>query len=194
MSNSWRKAMAYLGLVDELDDEYEAAARTTPRAAPDPEPTVRIAAGSAQQPGPVVDVREPATQAAPDAPAAPQPAPAPVADDGPDNVRPLRPAGRRRSRADTASHVAVMTIEEFDQVQPVGVRLRAREPVVLDLTAADKTTARRVLDFVSGAVFLADAELQPIGNRAFLVLPSGIEVSSTERRRLTNLGYPGMTG
>lgn len=211
--SGWRKAMAYLGLVDEVDEADDPSRRTPAVAARPREATVRL---RDDEPVPGADEvdsgRRSVTASAahrgePAARPATPPTTARPADDhtavldladreepGHDNVRPLRPVGRskpapRRSRPETASHVAVVAVDQFDAVEAVAVRLREREPVVLDLSSADKSTARRVLDFVSGAVFAVDASLQPLGNRAFLVVPRGIEVSSNERRRLTNLGY-----
>lgn len=198
--SSWRKAMAYLGLVDELDEEYESASRRNARATSAPQPTVRLAADEPVPGQAEIDLREAAPRAVA---AAATPAQTGAVGSGtaqaggmqeaapePDNVRPLRPVGRRRPRGpETASHVPVVAVDQFDAVEAVAIRLRDREPVVMDVSSADKTTARRVVDFVSGAVFVSGARLQPLGNRAFLVLPDGVDVSSNERRRLGNLGY-----
>jgi cell division inhibitor SepF len=86
-------------------------------------------------------------------------------------------------------HVEIVTITAFDEVEQVGQRVRAGEPVLFDLRAADATTARRVVDFAAGIVFGLHGRLDRVARRAFLVRPRGVELPAEERGRLADLGY-----
>lgn len=88
-----------------------------------------------------------------------------------------------------AVRVEIVTITAFDEVEQVGRRVRAGEPVLFDLRDADATTARRVVDVASGIVYGLHGRLERVGPRAFLVRPRGVEVPEEERRRLDELGY-----
>jgi cell division inhibitor SepF len=140
--------------------------------------------------------------AAPEAPrgigreAAPEPEPSP-----PVRRDPERSSGPRVTRSASSDvhvlpvtrgvpvHVQIVTITAFDEVEQVGQRVRAGEPVLFDLRDADATTARRVVDFASGIVFGLHGGLDRVGRRAFLVRPRGVELPAEERGRLADLGY-----
>jgi cell division inhibitor SepF len=86
-------------------------------------------------------------------------------------------------------HVEIVNVATFDEVEQVGRRARAGEPVLFDLRDADTTTARRVVDFVSGTVYALRGRLERVGARAFLVRPRGVELPEQERERLAEQGY-----
>jgi cell division inhibitor SepF len=108
-----------------------------------------------------------------------RPAPAPEDGDGP---------GAAAARA------AVVEVVAFEDVESVGARFRTGQPVVFDASAADATTARRVVDFVSGMTYVARGSLEKVGGRAFLLTPDGVHLPDDERRRLVGLGYRLTTG
>jgi cell division inhibitor SepF len=108
-----------------------------------------------------------------------------------DNVRPLR-TGDVHVRAVAPTplvRAAVVDVEVFDDVEAVAARFRTGQPVVFDVEGTDATTARRVVDFVSGAAYALRGRMTKVAGRAFLLLPDGIELSAEERHRLTDLGY-----
>lgn len=110
------------------------------------------------------------------------------------NVRPLRvpEPGAAHVRAvarPTSTNVAVLQLQEFDDVEEVGARYRSGQPVVFDVAALETPVARRVLDFVSGMTYALRGQLMSAGTRAFLLLPEGVDIAPEERARLTELGY-----
>lgn len=106
-------------------------------------------------------------------------------------VRPLRPhdAHVRPVGSAPVAPVAVVEIAEFDDVEAVAARFRSGQPVVFDLVEADRSDARRVVDFVSGLTYALDGSLTKVGTRAFLLVPEGLELADDERSRLGTLGY-----
>ena len=117
---------------------------------------------------------------------------APVDDGGRGDVtvRPLRPApAPADAGAGNGARVAVVEIADFEDAESVGARYRTGQPVVFDASAADASTARRVVDFVSGMTYVSRGSLEKVGSRAFLLVPDGVQVAEDERRRLAGLGY-----
>lgn len=172
-SGVWRKTLVYLGLVEEPEEHDEL-----------PEQLDRYDRYPEQQP--LHREPEPAGR--------PAPAPAPVSvprDSG--NVRPLRApepgSPHVRATQQGAARVAVLHIDSFEDVERIGERYRAGQPVLFDLAQVDKATSRRVLDFVSGITYALRGRLTKAGGRAFLLVPDGIEVPSDERHRLGEMGY-----
>jgi cell division inhibitor SepF len=105
-------------------------------------------------------------------------------------VRQLRPTpGAEASAAPASARAAVVEIGDFEDVESVGARYRTGQPVVFDASAADPSTARRVVDFVSGMTYVSRGSLSKVGSRAFLLIPDGVQLPDDERRRLAGLGY-----
>lgn len=109
------------------------------------------------------------------------------------NVRPLRLADRQDEggsvvRLDVA-RTTVVEVASFEDCEQVGRAYREGLPVLFDLAAVDRTTARRVIDFVSGMTYARHGKLVKVASRAFLLTPEGVQVTSDERLRLEARGY-----
>ena len=130
---------------------------------------------------------EPSAAAAPAPPAAPAESAA---------VRPLptttRPAGTRTSGA-VRTIAAVARVVElapagFNDAQQVGDRFKAGSAVAMDLGGVDRELARRLIDFCSGLCYALGGKMERLGGQAYLIIPSGVEVSAEDRRRLAGGG------
>lgn len=186
MSGVWTRTLVYLG----LRDEPEVVAGDLPeRFVPEDDPHAEHA------------------PARPARPAAAEAGGAPANDRGPSDTASVTPTERdnvlslrtgdvhvRPASEAPASRAAVIDLTEFDEVESVGSRFRTGQAVVFDLSDADKVTARRVVDFVSGLIYASRGEMTKVGGRAFLVVPSGVTLPASERRRLSDLGYRLPTG
>ncbi len=117
------------------------------------------------------------------------PRPTPEREDA--EVRPLhlRDAHVRPVASAPVAPVAVVEVAAFDDVEAVAARFRSGQPVLFDLAEADRSDARRVVDFVSGLTYALDGSLTKVGTRAFLLVPDGLELADDERGRLSTLGY-----
>ncbi len=76
--------------------------------------------------------------------------------------------------------VVVMQPESFEEARDITNHLKARKPVVVNLECIDKNVARRVVDFLSGAVYAVDGDIQKISNGIFLIAPQNIGIQSDE--------------
>ncbi len=173
MSGTWRKTMAYLGLVEMEPEPYEYAANQSSTVTPTIAP-------------PSIDLtdEEPAVTVV--APPAPDPHGA--------TVRPLRvvDAATRiggRVRGATTVNVRVVEIAVFDQAADVGALLRDGTPVLVDLRGTDTGIARKCIDFLAGAVVVSGAKMSGAGQRSYLVTPVGVEIRDEEITRLRGLGF-----
>ncbi|MEX0705792.1 MAG: cell division protein SepF [Nitriliruptoraceae bacterium] len=109
------------------------------------------------------------------------------------NVRPLHTgeaqAVRRGGSPTAPLRTPVIEILVFDDVEQVGARYRTGQPVLFDVTRADRETGRRVVDFVAGLTYISRGHLSKVGDPAFLLIPEGMQLPEAERRRLGELGY-----
>lgn len=176
MASLWRRAMIYLGLVDDEEyeyyDEYEygyeeaPSARPQPQAPPD-DPT-RVAEGSSA----VRTVRsgEP-----------------PSADEGVGLPAPQRPSVvRTMNQASTKVHV--VEPGSFNDAQEVGDRLKVTQPVILNLQGLDRDLQRRLIDFSSGLTYALGGSMSRVHDEVFLLTPANVEVSAEEKKRLQARG------
>lgn len=213
MASMWRRAMVYLGLQDdeELDygGEYESYGdygEPAPEPAPgrpgrDADPrearaardsgTVRTRApdtggayGVEYGAGYGADYGATDPVAAAPAPAPPRPAPR----DEPSGVSAPRPSVVRTIGPTTAARVHVVEPQGFNDAQEVGDRLKANQPVILNLQGLPRELQRRLIDFSSGLAYAVAGNMQRVANQVFLLTPSNVEVSQEEKDRLQARG------
>lgn len=72
----------------------------------------------------------------------------------------------------------------FNDVQALANKFRLGIPVILNLQNTDEITARRVLDFVSGMVYVLKGGITKIGSRIYFITPRNIEITPEDQRRL----------
>jgi cell division inhibitor SepF len=154
MAAMWRRAMVYLGLVDEPEDDDVG---TAPRA-------------SDSGPGPGPNVR-PMSR-----------------DDGAPAAAPRPTVVRTMPSASTAARVNVVEPRGFNDAQEVGDRLKANQPVILNLQGLDRDLQRRLIDFSSGLAYALGGSMSRVADQVFLLTPSNVEVSQEEKERLQARG------
>ena len=96
-------------------------------------------------------------------------------------VRPIQPVQNAK--------VHVMEPSSFGDAQEIGDRLKASQPVIVNLSNADRELSRRMVDFCSGATYVLGGSMDKVASQVFLLTPSNVEVSAEERRRLQERGY-----
>lgn len=67
--------------------------------------------------------------------------------------------------------------ESFEEVQAIVDHLKNRRVVIINLEETDKGVARRIADFVGGAIYALDGSMQRINGSIFLFTPANIEVA-----------------
>ena len=70
----------------------------------------------------------------------------------------------------------------FEQSEEICNYLKERKSVIVNLDYVNKDIARRIVDFVSGAVHAVDGHIQKISNSIFLIAPTNYEISNEMAR------------
>ena len=91
-------------------------------------------------------------------------------------VRPLPALNNTRPR--------VVTPVEFNDAQEVGDWFKKGRPVVLNLQGLERDLARRLLDFTSGVAYGLSGRVEKVASHVYLLSPSDVEISDSDRRRL----------
>lgn len=119
----------------------------------------------------------------------PRPEPSNVRRIAPTRPEPAEPAARSLVQPVPSSKVHLTDPTTFNDVEEVGDRFRNGIPVIMNLAGASEPTAKRLLDFASGLIYGLDGRIERVGDRVFLLTPLGTDVSTEERRRLTERGF-----
>lgn len=95
-------------------------------------------------------------------------------------VRPIQPTQTRK--------VHIVAPSNFNDAQEVGDRLKASQPVILNLQGVDRDLSRRLIDFASGVTYALGGGMERVAESVFLLAPSNVELSAEEKRRLQERG------
>jgi cell division inhibitor SepF len=177
MASMWRRAMVYLGLQDDPEgyeydyDGYEAYEDDDP---PTHARRVEPAGDGAVATEPRVVEPAPTVRALPREPAR-------GSDDPPRT-------GSIRAIATTSARVHIVEPQGFNDAQEVGDRLKASQPVILNLQGLGRDLQRRLIDFSSGLAYAVGGSMQRVADQVFLLTPSNVEVSQEEKERLQARG------
>ena len=66
----------------------------------------------------------------------------------------------------------------FEQSEEICNYLKEKKSIIVNLEYVNKDDARRIVDFISGAVHALDGHIQKVSNAIFLVAPVNYEIAS----------------
>lgn len=87
-----------------------------------------------------------------------------------------------------AMKVFVVQSSKFDEVQGMVDHLKSRSPVVANLSGADYETARRMVDFLMGAVYALNGSVHKVTDGIFLLAPENVEIHAEDVMSLKEHG------
>jgi len=103
-------------------------------------------------------------------------------------VTPMRQPARRSA---PAMEVCVIKPNNMEDSREITETLLGGRTVILNLEGLDLEDAQRIIDFISGATFAIDGNLQKISNSIFLVTPANVDISGDLQDLLgSSLGAP----
>jgi cell division inhibitor SepF len=88
----------------------------------------------------------------------------------------------------TQLKVVVVSPDSFDEAKDIAEHLKAKKPVVINLEGVEREVARRIVDFLSGAVFSLDGNIQKISSGIFLIAPYNVGIMGDFKDELRNNG------
>lgn len=74
--------------------------------------------------------------------------------------------------------VVISQPSTFEQSEEICEHLKEKKSVILNLEYVNKDVARRIIDFVGGAAYALDGNMQKISNAIFLVAPFNYEITN----------------
>ena len=76
----------------------------------------------------------------------------------------------------TQLKVVVKTPLSFENAKEIVDHLKAKKPVVVNLENVDIPIAKRIVDFITGAVYANEGHIQKIADKIFLITPYSVGI------------------
>lgn len=90
--------------------------------------------------------------------------------------------------ATTQLKVVVMQPETFEDAKNIADHLKTKKPVIINLESLDSDVARRLIDFLSGAVYGLDGNIQKVASGIFLIAPYNVSIMGDFKDELQSKG------
>ena len=85
--------------------------------------------------------------------------------------------------------MVVIEPKRFDESPKLVDNLKAKKPVIINLEKLESDTARKIFDFLSGATYALNGNVQKIANNIFVFVPENVDVtSSVDQKTSANFG------
>ena len=85
-------------------------------------------------------------------------------------------------------NLVVMQPENFEDARDIANHLKNKKPVVMNLEFVEKEVSRRIVDFLSGAVYAVDGNIQKVSNGIFIITPYNVGIMGDFKDELRSKG------
>ncbi|MGI6731395.1 MAG: cell division protein SepF [Anaerovoracaceae bacterium] len=89
----------------------------------------------------------------------------------------------------TQMKMVVIEPKSFDDCPKLVDSLKSRKPIIINLEKIDTDTARKIFDFLSGATYAINGNVQKVANNIFIFAPENVDVSGNIDH--SNIGFDG---
>ncbi|MCR5397748.1 MAG: cell division protein SepF [Lachnospiraceae bacterium] len=88
--------------------------------------------------------------------------------------------------------VCVIKPSSFEDAREIAETLLADRTVILNMEGLDLGLAQRIIDFISGACYAIDGNLQKVSNYIFIVTPSNVDISGDLQEIMSAFDFSGI--
>lgn len=79
--------------------------------------------------------------------------------------------------SNSVMNVVLYHPKSFDESTSIVDTLKARKPVVMNISELDKDLARKIFDFCSGALYALDGHIQQVAKGIFILAPQNVDIT-----------------
>ena len=166
MAGAMRKAMVYLGLVEDEDrydyDDYDETAGPETEGRSD----LRSAGGTRSL--------------------------APLREDQRGSVATMterRPQVGVAPTTRSFDRITTIHPRTYNEAKQIGESFRDSTPVIMNLSDMDDSDAKRLVDFAAGLVFGLRGTIERVTNKVFLLSPANVTVTAEDKARMAESGF-----
>lgn len=84
-----------------------------------------------------------------------------------------------QNRTGNPFKMVVTDPDGFDECPKLVDSLKQKKPVILNLEKIDSETARKIFDFLSGATYALDGNVQKVADNIFVFAPENVDISAS---------------
>ncbi len=84
--------------------------------------------------------------------------------------------------------VVVCEPQSFDEVQLLADHLKNRKQLIVNFENTNSDVARRIIDFLSGAIYSLEGSCQQLGTHIFIFAPNNMEITRDNRSNIRRHG------
>jgi len=100
---------------------------------------------------------------------------------------------RRKSRVvnihtTTQMKVVLYEPDNFEEAPSIVDDLKNRKPVIINLESINPELARKFFDFLNGAIYALDGNIQKVSSGIFILAPNNVDISGNIKEELKNKG------
>ncbi|MBQ1353198.1 MAG: cell division protein SepF [Firmicutes bacterium] len=95
------------------------------------------------------------------------------------------------SRYSNAFKLVVIEPDSFDECPKLVDSLKARKPIIINLEKVESDTARKVFDFLSGATYALNGNVQKVAANIFVFAPENVDIKAGMEK--TNFDFANMS-
>ncbi|GHU50024.1 cell division protein SepF [Clostridia bacterium] len=85
-------------------------------------------------------------------------------------------------------NLVVTEPKSFDECPTLVNSLKARKPIIINLERIETETAKKIFDFLMGATYALNGNMQKIANNIFVFVPENISVTSNTEHKGMDFG------
>jgi cell division inhibitor SepF len=111
-----------------------------------------------------------------------------------DEVEFLRPSTRKANVLNLHNskqmRLVIAKPREFSEAQQIVEHIKNKKSVLVNLESTETVEAKRIIDFICGATFAVDGNMQKVSQQIFVFAPANVELNAELRNQvggITNL-------
>ena len=106
-------------------------------------------------------------------------------------VKPRQPARRGsvlnlHSTNNKSMRLIIIKPQEYSEAQVIVEHIKNKKPVLVNLEETEKGEAKRIIDFISGATYAVDGNMQKVSQQIFVFAPAQVELNAEIRKELND--------
>lgn len=88
-----------------------------------------------------------------------------------------------QSRATSPFKLVVIEPQSFEECPKLVDSLKSRRPVIINLEKIESESARKIFDFLSGATYALNGNVQKVANNIFVFAPENVDITGSNENK-----------
>ena len=88
----------------------------------------------------------------------------------------------------TQMKVVIYEPSNFEEAPGIVDNLKNRKPVIINLENIDSELAKKFFDFLNGAIYALDGNIQKVSTGIFILAPNNVDITGNIKEELKNKG------